>query len=371
MDRLTELDGVRALAALAIVVFHLDNRLLPQGWLAVDLFMLLSGFLITSIVLKHGHADRFLLHFYARRGLRTWPIYYLAVGAVFAAAALRGQPVLGSLPYYLTFTQNVPYYWSNAVPPFPWHFVHTWSLAVEEQYYLVWPALILLLGRRAILPASAVLIVACAFAREAGAHWTLLITRCDGFAFGSMLSIMFGDQRLLMERRRRYVALFWVMGAVALTGAVCLWGDAVGPVPPPGIKACWMLAVNGSFFAGLGLVIVLAGHPLLAPLRAPRLCALGLISYGLYLYHPLLFITVDHAAAALGVSQPILLGIAKLGATFGFAALSWRFVERPLLRLKERFPYRVAAAQAELGVVVATEGDRSAASARPWVTNPV
>ncbi|MDR3636773.1 MAG: acyltransferase [Isosphaeraceae bacterium] len=340
MQRTIELDGVRAIAALAILVFHLDNRLLPQGWLAVDLFMLLSGFLITSIVLTNGRTDRFLRNFYLRRGLRTWPIYYLSLAVVFLVSALLRQPVLGSLPYYLTFTQNVPYYWSTSVPPFPWYFIHTWSLAVEEQYYLFWPALVLLAGRKWVIPLSCALAALCTAARAGGAHWTLLIARCDGFALGGVLAMLFDDTSLLVKYRRHYVGGFALVGAASIGIALGLWSDAVVPTAAPLVKSLWMLAVNCGFFGMLGLVIVHAGHPALGTLRNPSLGYLGRVSYGLYLYHPLVFMALDRGAAALKLPQTMALGFVKLGATVLLASISWRFVERPILALKSRFPYR-------------------------------
>lgn len=374
MRRISELDAVRGTAALAILLFHLDNRILPQGWLAVDLFMLLSGYLITSIVLKNGRSERFLLSFYVRRGLRTWPIYYLTLAAVFVVPALFRQPALQSLPYYLTFTQNVPYYWSSTVPPFPWHFFHTWSLAVEEQYYLIWPAVLLLCPRKWLVPLSLSLVAGCTWARGAGAHWTLLLARCDGFALGGLLGLLLEDAQFVRRHRRRLDWAFGLLAAGALGVAVWLWSDASGPTPPLALKSLWMLAVNVCFFGLLGLVINHAGEPALGLLRSAPLGYCGRVSYGLYLFHPIVFLVLDRAAGLCGIHSSVGLGIAKLAATIGVASLSWRYVERPSLALKDRFPYRETRASVpacEPQPVAAPDGDPALAGGSvPWVTSP-
>ncbi|HKI18261.1 MAG TPA: acyltransferase, partial [Isosphaeraceae bacterium] len=112
-QRVRELDALRGLACLLILVYHLMPHRVPGGWAGVDLFFILSGFLITSIILKSFHERHFLAHFYVRRGLRIWPVYYLTVLLLAAATPILPRPYdLGGLPYLLTYTQNVPLYWS-------------------------------------------------------------------------------------------------------------------------------------------------------------------------------------------------------------------------------------------------------------------
>src|SRR5262249_26323966 len=98
------------------------------------------------------------------------------------------------LANYLTFTQNVQRYWSGAVPPFNWYFLHTWSLALEEQFYLLWPALLCLAGRRRLIPLALGLVALAVCARAGGLHWWLLAARCDGFALGGLLAAILADR---------------------------------------------------------------------------------------------------------------------------------------------------------------------------------
>ncbi len=180
-QRILELDALRGLACLAIFIHHLAPHRFPWGWAAVDLFFVLSGFLITSIILNSFHERRFLGHFYMRRGLRIWPIYFLTVLLLAAATPILPRPYDSyGLPYLLTYTQNVPLYWSYKAPQFTSYLMHTWSLAIEEQFYLIWPLLVCLVGRRGVVPLSLALLFASVWARAHGFHWWLLLRAATG-----------------------------------------------------------------------------------------------------------------------------------------------------------------------------------------------
>ena len=160
MKRIGELDAIRGMAALAIMVNHLpfSNRLTHLGAYGVDLFFVLSGYLITAIILKNAGSPGFMTAFYARRSLRIWPIYYLALLVVLAINPQFRPPFsLRGLPFYATYTQGIQLYWFGKLPPFSPLFDHTWTLALEEQYYLIWPALVLIFGGRSVAPMAIVL----------------------------------------------------------------------------------------------------------------------------------------------------------------------------------------------------------------------
>jgi len=132
MQRVKKLDSIRGLASLAIVVYHLWLSNIGLLGAAVDLFFVLSGFLITSILLTHVMSHRFLVSFYARRALRIWPIYYLSLMILVLLNPFASAPgSLDGLPYFATFTQNITYYWSDSTPAFIPEFRHTWSAAIE------------------------------------------------------------------------------------------------------------------------------------------------------------------------------------------------------------------------------------------------
>jgi peptidoglycan/LPS O-acetylase OafA/YrhL len=167
--RVLELDGLRGLACLTIMVYHFRPVIVPYGWSSVDLFFVLSGYLITAILIRHEGSPRLRRNFYARRGLRIWPVYYLTILALVIVGPWLPKPTNWSgLGYFLTYTQNLPFYWSGRVPPFSPYVAHLWTLANEEQFYIIWPLLVVMIGRRAVIPLALGLAAVSVWARARG-----------------------------------------------------------------------------------------------------------------------------------------------------------------------------------------------------------
>ncbi len=347
MQRVKELDSMRGLAAIAIVVYHLWFIKITVLGAAVNLFFVLSGYLITSILLNNPPSERFLLSFYARRGLRIWPIYYLALAALVILNPYLANPgPLDALPYYLSFTQNVSHYWSGPVLSFIPAFRHTWSLAVEEQFYIIWPALLLVLGRRWLTPAALVFVGLALAMRALGFNRWVLATNCDGLALGALLAGLLSRRspELAPLGHSRLVgvglasALYWLASAaVARLLHLATDGHLYAA-----IASSRVLSLNLVFFAVVGLSVLHAGHRCLGVLRDGRLVYLGQISYGLYLYHHIVFVLWDDYAAQHRLGSNIGFDFLKLAASFAIAGLSYRYIERPILTLKDRFGYQTA-----------------------------
>lgn len=345
MKRLAELDAIRGLAALAILVNHLpfSNRLTHLGAYGVDLFFVLSGYLITAIILRDGDSKGFLAAFYVRRSLRIWPIYYLMlVVVILVNPAFHPRFRLDGWPWYAAYIQGIPRYWGETPPPFTPLYDHTWTLALEEQYYLLWPALILLLGRRSVVPLALGFAAVATIARARGVSDRLLLGRCDGFALGGLLAGLLVDLDRVRARPREAIRGF----SLALAGVAGLWLlvslTGVGKVPGSAASGQWygslrVLAVTLCFTALIGLILVGAGSRPLAPLRDRRLSALGQISYGLYLYHYPIYFLAD---ALIGPTPVWGISLLKIGTSLVVAWLSWTFIETPILGLKGRFQYR-------------------------------
>ena len=265
--RIPELDALRGLACLLILVYHFKPHLFPGGWAAVDLFFVLSGYLITSIILTHSHQPRFLRDFYIRRGLRIWPIYYLTVLILAGAATVLPRTFdFIALPSLLTYTQNVSRYWSDSAPEFAPYLTHLWSLAVEEQFYLIWPLALCAVGRRGVVPLSLALLVTSVVARSCGLHWWLLLARGDGLALGALIAAARPDAGTRWPWRSRIP-----FACAILAAGICVaWLIANGAIPPigtPKLPALSVLAVNVLAFGVVGTVLCFQGSPWLAVLR--------------------------------------------------------------------------------------------------------
>ena len=354
MKRIPELDALRGLAAVTIVAYHL--WFFDYGFLgtAVDLFFVVSGYLITTIMIRQGDRPGFLATFYGRRSLRIWPIYYLSLFAFLAINPYLPRPhPTGGLALYLTYTQNLPSLWGSAGPEFARCFHHTWSLAVEEQYYLIWPLIPVILGRRAMVPAASALIALAVVARMAGFSKWVLLTRCDALALGGLLAVLLAARGSgsIAPRVASRALLAALIGSVVYLaagnrGLRMVSASFADPGSRLALLSLRMLAVNGLYFGLIGLVVVHSGHRLLAPLRLRWLATLGQMSYGLYLYHYILFDVIQDLADRHGFRDRAGLDAIKLAASFAVAAASWRLVERPLLSLKDRCTYDPSAAPA-------------------------
>ncbi|SIO14267.1 Peptidoglycan/LPS O-acetylase OafA/YrhL, contains acyltransferase and SGNH-hydrolase domains [Singulisphaera sp. GP187] len=342
MRRITELDAIRGLAAMSVMIYHLKPQAFALHGVRVDLFFILSGYLLTSIILKKGDGVGFLFTFSVRRWLRIWPIYYIAVILLILVNPwLPKSFPMDGLPYYLTFTQNITRYWSDAIPAFSWYFEHTWSLALEEQFFFFWPIMVLLLGRRRLIPVSVALVVMSVIMRSVGFHWWLLLARCDGFAFGSMLAVIF-IEREQVERHRDKIQLglsltcLFAVACAATTTATTL-GMNFGEMSL--LPSLMILSWNLLYFSLIGLVILNTGHPSLRILRDSRLGYLGKVSYGIYLFHSFVFILIWALARHLNLGEPLWLDVVKVGVTIAVASVSWHWIEQPIANLKERFRY--------------------------------
>lgn len=343
-ERILELDGIRGLAALAILVFHL-----PWGfWFgatAVDLFFVLSGYLITGIIIKNHRKPGFFRVFYARRGLRIWPIYYLAFLAVLLLNTLRANPLpADGWPWYALYLQHVPAYWGAETGEVP-SFGHTWTLAIEEQFYTVWPPIVAAIGGRALpLRLFCVVMLVVAFAvRSAGLDVNTLLAHMDGLALGGLLATA-PIERFRQNSKTLATWSFALGGFVSLclyAAAWSTWAGSYGPASDHRQPAAALTFVSFAYFFLVALILVQRDSVWTRPLRNPWVVYVGTISYGVYLFHWIVYELLDTVFKfGMGFADPLWLDALKIGASFLVAALSWRFIESPALRLKKFFNYR-------------------------------
>ncbi len=339
-DRRGGLDSLRFLAILAVLFDHyVDPEVVRPGTISVRFFLLISGFLITRTLLRHGEVDwpdfRVVLRsFYARRALRIWPLYHLILLATLAA----GWMSLLQFAVHGVFLTNFAQAWRNDWN-LPWYAAHLWTLSVQEQYYLVWPLLFFFLRSKrwwflvAMIGAAVCFRLGMLISGLEGtvAFHTLPFASFDALALGSLLAL--SHERWVVRHPLRLSAALTVL-CVAASYSGSEWLQ-VALVP-----VLWLIALGvvtiGVFENRLGRS---AGF-----LDWRPLVFLGRISLGIYLLHlPIWQALMMWSPAWLHphISQPSLHAFALLApATILLATLSWLLFERPLQQFRRYFPYK-------------------------------
>jgi peptidoglycan/LPS O-acetylase OafA/YrhL len=344
------LDGVRAVAILSVLAIHFrgDNTSFPTrgGFLGVDIFFVLSGFLITSILLDE-YARRGSISFrafYVRRALRLFPALFLVV-ALFVLYAVTIGPDSNAQDNLIAAGATLTY-WTN------WLYgeqlfsisetglTHAWSLSIEEQFYLLWPVILVgalaLWRRRGALAVALGIVTAVPLLRLVewdGETSTMvrmyqaLDTRADSLLIGCTLAILLTNNAWL-RGTRSLVLRFALVPAVLVVVLSLMLAYEFRP---------WVFLGGYTLFA-LATAVVLYNlvtwrPPVLAPLLELRpMVYIGRISYGLYLWHFPIYIILRSE-----VESGLIVALVGLLLTFAVAALSYRYVEQPFLRLKKRF----------------------------------
>jgi peptidoglycan/LPS O-acetylase OafA/YrhL len=360
------LDGLRGIAIVTVLMYHSFPDLGPElgalghtiakaielGPFGVDLFFVLSGFLITGILIDARDEPHYFRNFYARRALRLFPIYYLHLAVLALVIPRVYELIHTSIPtykgdwwWYLLYFGNWKSNWGQSDPGL----AHIWSLAVEEQFYLVWPTIVLLSGPRRLAYVCAALIVQatilrCVWASDAvpwNQVYRLTITRYDTMAFGALVALA------LRSERYRPLAVRWAR-PLAIGGAMAFVGIAMvaGGVEWERV-AIQTFGTTAASVTFTGLVILAATGT--APrlnriLLRPMLLRYGKYSYFIYLVHGMVLVHVGWVGAAVMKRAPLFSLPLKLlffvlgnALVFYLATLSWRYIEAPLLTLKRRF----------------------------------
>jgi len=340
--RIPELDGLRGLAILLVLVYHCAAFRAPRHsfvyyvmlprvlmWSGVDLFFVLSGFLISGILIDGKSSPTYYSTFYLRRIHRIFPLYYLMMLLFVVGSALFSRSFLfaSQTPIwpFLFFVQNIGFGITGAV----WVGV-TWSLAVEEQFYLLLPVVVRTLTRRTILQLAVICIVSAPVLRTilylAGLRWdqihALLPCRADAFALGVLAAILVRDETAsLWVRKNR--------GAGYLYFAVLLCGS-IGMLKLQETRFTETFGISlldQMYFALLVLLLLAPVRPMTWIFRSNLLRWLGMVSYCLYLIHLVIWDSVFRIA---GYSQPLItdifsfsLAVLALFVMFSVANLSW------------------------------------------------
>lgn len=303
------------------------------GWAGVNLFFVLSGFLITSILLESREKPHYFRNFYARRALRIWPVYVLVLIVCYANAPwfvggsiLQAAKAAPWLAYFL-FLQNL---FHLTLPP---AIGQTWSLAIEEQYYFLWAPVVRFLRRPWMLTVLLFLaLVGSPLMRRAHYPWvtaTHTLIHLDGIAMGSLLAI--GLYRIRLTRRT-----WLLLGITSLVLGVVAAGTIAGGTAF--LDSALAVAFGGAVLASIAATG--GRNPLNAALRAGPLAFYGRISYGLYMIHIMVFIYFgwfDREMDAYGTAGNLAIVAFRLIAATGAATVLWYGFESRILRLKRYF----------------------------------
>jgi peptidoglycan/LPS O-acetylase OafA/YrhL len=353
-----ELDGIRAVCVLGVISYHMADKD-AWSWLAgglgVNVFFVLSGYLITMLALREERTrgNLSLRAFYVRRTLRIFPLYYFALlvycGLMFATnwgSAIRDN-FRDAVPYYLTYLQEIPYAYDVIGANRPSPFAHSWSLGIEEKYYLLWPVLAFVLWKWqpiARLRGTLVLLVLFALTQSIGrlspaiAAWRpeIVIYPYSNILWGCLLAVLLEDERWFRRLRFLGTPIGTILCLAAFLAAQLAYHPFSGVFQEVVILHA---AATTALLAGL----LTGGGPLVWLLSLRPAVFAGRISYGMYLFHGL-GISAGEKLVGKGTGRielTVLAFVVSALATIATAYVLSLAIERPLIRVGRRWSERI------------------------------
>lgn len=344
------LDGFRGLAAIFVLCFHSMFPVFRTLWIGVPMFFVLSGFLITRILIQQKDSKNFLKIFYIKRSLRIFPIYYLAL-LISVVWGLLVHADLSKLPVFLVYLQNFTIS-NNVLPDYCNGLMnHTWSLSAEEIFYIFWPVLILVMPTQNIKALCFSIGIACLMYKcilltffynglTSQLLQLSLVGNVDGLMAGSLLGFLSLKKELLTKTifpLKIFLFVLFLFVAVLSFNYLDLWDLRQLAIFKATLS---VLTVSVSFFLIWFISIEKSESFIHTFFRTRFMQFTGKISYGIYLYHALVYgVTascVYHFQLQVDV---VVIFLFEVLITYLFATLSWYWIENPILRLKNKFQY--------------------------------
>lgn len=338
-----DIDGLRALAVMAVIGFHAYPQGIPGGFVGVDIFFVISGYLITRLIYTELEMGSFSFkEFYIRRMKRLLPVYFLVSLATLAFSTYLLIPndfifFTTSLATSWAFVANVFFsmlswgYFGQRSEGFP--LLHTWSLSVEEQFYFIFPFLLILLFRfyrQALIPICiGAIVVFVALSETSVARvgsYFLLPYRAHELMMGVLV---YFTLKVSAPRSRELASALAVLGLILVAGSIFVFERHT---PFPGIRS-----LPPSLGAALLIFAGARENPISTLLSGKRMVLIGLISYSLYLWHWPIFAFLNYRR----IDITLAVGLAAVTLAFILSYLSWKFVEQPIRRNKQ-ITFRVA-----------------------------
>ncbi len=338
-----ELDGLRGIAIAVVLLYHCHTKLESShldviakwGWVGVNLFFVLSGFLITGIIIDSRDDPQFFRNFYARRGLRIWPLYFLLLLLNFFVVPV----VFGNFWWAVHETRSAP--WTHNIffiqnllfAAMPGTLGPTWSLAIEEQFYVFWAPVARFIRNAVLLPLLIVIFLASPFIRLSNTGFLTpvhTLTHLDGLAVGSLVALVYRMFPLARDTWKRLAAAglaFGVFGVVMMQFHGSAFTDSLLALGFGGMLVSALLVSGGKHWYSRFLTW--------RPLKY-----LGTVSYGLYLIHILCFVVMgnfDLKMAKYGIWGDLAVVTVRMIVSVLAATLLWYGFESPILKLKRYF----------------------------------
>ena len=363
------LDGIRGLAILLVIFHHLrflfepvhrSQRILLKladgGWSGVEIFFVLSGFLITGILLDTSNSTNYFLVFYARRVLRIFPLYFFYLAIVFVGLSWWQRQHLGISPWAGTSIWPYLLYVENLKHPTMFNDLflgHLWSLAVEEQFYTIWPLFVAVMPRR-LLGWSTLIIssVAIAYRFHYAGNGILSSFQLNTSTLASLDSLAIGALAAILIRSRRmkpYLPkIISVVGSISFVAIVLVCYREGSAFLYFKLVHVWGVLALSLGSACLILYCAMSEQALFVRLLSWQpLRTIGKVSYGLYVWHPLVIALVlpmtPKLQPGLAPWAQTLIKLAVMGfltlVAYCLASLSWFALEKPVLKLKKFFSY--------------------------------
>ena len=361
-------DGIRGMAIVWVVVhnatsmplapsgrwLHLFPLLASRGWIGVQLFFALSGFLITKGLLETQGQPGYFRNFYAKRALRILPLYYTVL-----VVLLLVLPGLGAhVPYRLDHQAPLWLFTGNWLPALPLGFGHFWSLAVEEQFYLLWPLVVFRLAPRRLLTAClwialGALVVRCALVAAGAASWVMYsatVCRMDALALGGAGACVLRITQLQEELRRKQGVVGTAALLVFLAGIPFTHGYDIGRLSGETLGYTLLALSTAVFVTWAALPGLPARSPVVSLLVWGPVRSCGKYSYAIYVFHNLLhsLVGVPWLTGRFGKQIPVpaalVYVVAVLLVSYALAFCSYHLLEKHFLRLKRLFGPRAARA---------------------------
>lgn len=357
---LPALDGLRGVAISLVLMTHciappeagflawIVRNAVSIGWIGVDIFFAISGFLIGGILLRSKPKPHFFRDFYVRRILRIVPLYGVLSAAVIASAHLLPFGSVGPIWPYLTFTSNLWILFERLgtiqMDGYPL-LAHSWSLAIEAQFYVVIALVVFLLNRRRLWMSLLLVLAASPFLRlfvdatlGSGQSYFITFSRLDALALGVLAAVVLHERKSVSSATLLSVRM---LAGVLMALTVLLWLTGQINFHEPLFNMAGVSIIDGVAALVVVNTVVMPPRWLKGLLTSKTLVALGRLSYGMYLIHYPVTLLVAHYLtrrhALEGWIGSALFSLLSIGGTLVLANISWNLFEKPILRLKAGF----------------------------------